>query len=195
MTFLATLPPPGPARDRVLLGAIAAGNLDPVTWHEVGGLLVSARYLTIGGETVPMVPAVAQAAVDSLGASLPTVEVVEATEAAPGCILAHLPAMPADGGEQSSATFARCEAATRAMLDALGVEAGALVAAYRKDVVTPAPAGRVAIFGARGIFGGRVQPLFAGHGAWWADYSHGVRAVRGMVKAWRYPLPWERPAG
>lgn len=195
MPFLESLPPPGAARTARILGAIATGNLDPVTWHEVpfagGVLLVSARYLTIGGETVPMAGDVAQAAVDSLGAALPTVEVVDAIEAAPGCVVVPLRSQLPTGGEQGAAAFARCEADTRAMFEARKVPAGALVAGYRKDVVTPAPAGHVAIYGAVWPLGGRLQPYSTAHGLFWSEYAMGVRAVRGMVKAWRYPLPWE----
>lgn len=194
MGFLNTLPPPGPARQAVILGAIASGHLDPPTWHEVpfagGTITVSGRYLTIAGETCPMTADVAQAAVDSLSASLPTVAVVDAIERAPGCLIVPLRTQRPDGGEQGSVAFARCQAATAAMFEARKVAPGALVAGYRKDIVTPAPDGHVAIYGAHWPLGGRLQPYSAAHGLFWSEYAMAVRAVRGLPDPWRYPLPW-----
>lgn len=192
MSFLSTLPGPGSLRNRRITDAIVNGRLDAVTWIAVGPLFVSARHLTIEGETIPMCGDVAQAAVESLCADLPTVEVVDAIEATPGCVLAYLPSQihRVVGGEQQTAAFVRCELETRAMFERMKVPPCALVAGYRKDVVQPAEHETVAIYGARMPLGGRLQPLSMRHGLHYADYSHGVRAVRGLPSAWRYPLPW-----
>lgn len=193
MSFLRDLPPDGAARDAVILGAIATGNLDPVVWRKVRlgrvTLEVSADYLCIAGEHVPMAEYVAQAAVDSLGAILPTPAIVDAIEAA--AIILPLPtwAPPAGqgrGAQTSSAVFALCEERTRQLFAARGLTPEQLVAGHRKDVVLARymPPGVVVIYGARWPDGRRLQPLYPipggnpGHEDEYEDYSHGVRAVR-----------------
>lgn len=172
MTFLASLPPCGPAREAYVAAALA--RLDPPTWVRVtcgpAVLEVSADYLTIDAERVPLSATNAQRAVDLLGAVLPSVCIVEAIEAA--ATIVPLPTRPPDGAKQLSAEWiAWCEERTPAVTG--------LVAGHRKDVVlADAPAGRVAIFGARWPNGTRLQPLNASHEAGYHDYSHGVRAVR-----------------
>lgn len=62
---------------------------------------------------------------------------------------------------------------------------GTLVSGTKKDVViTPRLAsfpGRVAIYGWHRPGGGAIQPLSTVHGAWYADYSHGIRLVSDTV--------------
>ena len=59
---------------------------------------------------------------------------------------------------------------------------GGLVAGHKKDVVIAnklfATAGRVAIYGWHKADGKPIQPLYTGHTATRADYSHGIRLVR-----------------
>lgn len=179
MSFLASLPPHGPARNAVISEAIADGRIDPVTWVRVPmghvEIEVSADYLTIRGERVPMAAPVAQAAVDALDAILPTPAIVDAIEAA--ATIVPMPTRAPNGKAQLSAEwFAWCEGETRKRM----VDIAGLVAGHRKDVVLAKamPAGRVVIYGARWPDGRRIQPVFAGHEAAFADYSHGVRAIR-----------------
>jgi hypothetical protein len=59
---------------------------------------------------------------------------------------------------------------------------GALVAGDKKDIVitarlTNSPS-RVAIYGWHQTNGVAIQPLYLGHAAAWADYSHGVRLIQ-----------------
>lgn len=124
--------------------------------------------------------AVAQAAVDALGALLPTPAIVDAIEQVPAAIVTWLPTQTPGPGQISAAAFVRCEEETRAILAGFAGSDVRLLAGHRKDVVV-APvmrAGRVAIHGARWKQGGRIQPLSSVHEAGYADYSHGVRAVR-----------------
>lgn len=192
MTFLQLLPPDGAARDAVILGAIHTGNLNPVTWVTITmgrvQLRVSADYLGIEDEHVPMSEHVAQAAVDSLGAILPTPAIVDAIEAA--ATIVPLPTWTPPAGQSRSAQtsseiFALCETNTRLLFGARGIQPGQLVAGHRKDVVLSRymPDGVVCIYGARWPDGRRLQPLYPipggnpGHEHEYEDYSHGVRAV------------------
>lgn len=176
MSFLRSLPPHGPARDAAILGAIHTGNLDEPDWVDVQcgpvTLTVSADYVKIQGERVPMAAPVAQAAVDALDAVLPTPKMVEAIEAA-----ATIVPMPVWSGADklSSERLAWCEEQTGPL--------SGLVAGHRKDVVIcrgmAGRPGRVWIFGARWGNGKRIEPVaHGGHEAGYQDYSHGVRAIR-----------------
>lgn len=154
---------------------------------------------------------VAQAAVDAFDALLPTPKIVDAIEAAARIV--PMPTRPPSGDAQlSAAWFAWCEEETQRRMAGIS----GLVAGHRKDVVIAAkmPLGMVTIYGARWPDGRRIQPVYAGHHAGFADYSHGVRAVRdecllrgdkasvrailsgpeahllgGPVAALRYPMP------
>lgn len=188
MSFLRSLPPDGAARDAVILSAIGAGHLDTPTWVRLRmgrvELEVSADYLTIGGERVPMSAAVAQAAVDSLDALLPTPAIVEAIEAQ--AVIVPMPTWAPPPGQSraaqtSSALFAAIEEETQRRMAAAAVQPGQLVAGHRKDVVIrdAMRAGRVYIFGARWVGGDRIEDVaHGGHTADYEDYSHGVRATR-----------------
>ena len=192
MTFLANLPPHGPGRDHVLLAAIAAGQIDPPVWVRVPmgrvEIWVSADYLAIAGERVPMSAPVAQAAVDALDALLPTPAIVDAIEDAATIVPLPTWAPPAGqsrAAQTSSAVLALCEERTSAAFELRRIPAGQLVAGHRKDVVLARhmPPTDVVIYGARWPSGHRLQPLYpvpgiAGHEASYEDYSHGARAVR-----------------
>lgn len=64
---------------------------------------------------------------------------------------------------------------------------GSLVSGHKKDVVisnliytSPAP-DRVVIYGWHDNAGKNIQPLYAGHHANYADYSHGIRLIQNQV--------------
>lgn len=193
MTFLESLPSPGPARERAVSEAITAGRLDAPTWVPVRcgpvDLLVSADYLTIDGSRVPMSAPNAQRAAEALGGVLPTSRMVRAIEdaaRAKGRVVALPTRAPNGAAQMSRAWILWCEEATRAALAAAGAMPGMLVAGHRKDVVLARhmPPGEVVIFGAVWPDGKRLQPLYPvaggkpGHEAAYHDYSHGVRVVR-----------------
>ncbi len=181
MTFLDSLPPYGPARERAVADAIAAGRIDPPTWTEVRcgavTLTVSSDYLTIDGTRIPMSTANAQAAVDSLGALLPTPAIVVAIEEAAREEGRIVPFVPWPRWQDDSQLWA----STIAWRERNIPQGAGLVAGHLKDVVLAAamPPGRVVIFGALYASGLRVQPVYAGHEATFdGGYAHGVRAVR-----------------
>ncbi len=187
MNFLDSLPPDGPARDAFLLSCIAAGMVDPPTWILLQlrrvDLEVSADYLTILGEHVPMAAHVAQAAAEKLGGILPTPAIVDAIERA--AVIVPMPTWSPPPGQTrsaqtSGAIFAWCEEETRRRFAEHGVLPGRLVAGHRKDVVLAGHmlAGHVTIYGGRWPDGRRIQPVSAVHEGSYEDYSHGVRVVR-----------------
>jgi hypothetical protein len=191
-SFLRALPPDGAERDTFLFACVAAGRIDPPTWVRLRAgrieVEVSADYLSIVGERVPMTAAVAQAAVDSLDALLPTPKIVEIIEEHAVIVPAPTWAPPpgqSRAAQTSAAVFGWCEEETEIRFTVRGVPPGRLVAGHRKDIVISdyMPAGVVVIFGARWPDGRRLQGVYprpgtAGHGDFYEDYLHGVRAVR-----------------
>ena len=67
----------------------------------------------------------------------------------------------------------------------MNVPLGALVSGNKKDVVVSnrlaAQPGRIAIYGWHRPGGEPIQPLSTVHGSGYADYSHGIRLVSGVV--------------
>src|SRR5439155_18545018 len=63
-----------------------------------------------------------------------------------------------------------------------GKELGLLVGGHKKDVVISnrlkEKPNRVAIYGWHKLDGKPIQPLYVGHGDFYADYSHGIRLVK-----------------
>jgi hypothetical protein len=63
-----------------------------------------------------------------------------------------------------------------------------LIAGIKKDVVIAAlltrsaKPNRIAIYGWHQLNGKPIQPLYAGHVNWYADYSHGVRLVKRTIQ-------------
>lgn len=184
--FLRSLPPYGRERDALLLDCIATGRLTAPRWYRLRmgrvELEVSCDYLAFDGQRCPMSAPVAQAAVDSLDALLPTPAIVDAIEQAPGALVTWLPTRAPSGAKQlSAAWFDDVERETVEILRGYRGWEEALLAGHRKDIVLipEMRAGRVYIYGARWIHGPRVEPKPHGaHEARYADYSHGARAVR-----------------
>ena len=62
---------------------------------------------------------------------------------------------------------------------------GELISGHKKDVVLTnllrSKPGRIAIYGWHRQNGEPIQPLSIVHGAWYADYSHGIRLVSDQV--------------
>jgi GH25 family lysozyme M1 (1,4-beta-N-acetylmuramidase) len=194
MGFLATLPPYGPKRDAAILTAIAAGGLDPPQWVRLAigtiALDVGADYLSIGRERIPMSASVAQAAVDVVGAVLPTPRIVEAIENEARSRGRIVPFTPwtrwQDDSQLRASTILWREQQIAAQLG--GVPSGTLLAGHLKDVVIAPymPPARVVLFGGLDSTSRRVQPLLPkpdgkhpGHHADFdGGYAHGVRPIR-----------------
>jgi hypothetical protein len=53
-----------------------------------------------------------------------------------------------------------------------------LIAGHKKDILQPLRNGKVTIYGWHRTTGNPIQPVSNVHGAYYADYSHGLRLVR-----------------
>jgi hypothetical protein len=145
---------------------------------------VTPDYLALGSNDdwflTPLSPRVAQRMATETGTSLPTPPMVDAIWRAASARLGPDSIAPS-AAMVTIPVFARHNALVRARRDADPAPLGALVAGHKKDVVlTPrldALPDRVAIYGWHRPDGRPIQPLYTGHGANYADYSHGIRLV------------------
>jgi hypothetical protein len=140
-------------------------------------------YLAIGSDTdylyIPTTPYTAQRLADKLGCVLPTPKMVDAIYAAATNRLNPSPIAPPGPGMTTVPWF--LSISTTIASQRQGLPQNALTAGDKKDIVIckalkDSP-GKVAIYGWHRLDGKPIQPLYVGHFATWADYSHGIRLV------------------
>ncbi len=186
-----------PQRESLILLQLAAGNQPSalsgarnVTVVAPAGQSVSfmARpdYLALGTDDdfvrMPMAAFTAQKLADLFSASVPTTLMVDAIWRAATTKIAPQP-LPPGPNMTSNAYFVKENALIEAELS--GAPLDAYVGGDKKDIVITneyaAHPTSVAIYGWHRLDGQPIQPLFLGHAAWYADYSHGVRLVDSTV--------------
>jgi hypothetical protein len=186
-------------REEKILAEVMAGNvpqflrtLVPVT--VTAGTLtatydVAPDYLAVGSDDdyflTPLTPYTAQIIADRLGCSLPTRKMVDDIYASATVKLVPAP-IPPSLAMTTVPVFLRHNTMVHAQRSEK--PPGGLVAGHKKDVVIAnrlftTAAGRVAIYGWHKADGKPIQPLYTGHPASWADYSHGIRLVRRRMTA------------
>ena len=192
-------------REERIVAEVLAGNVPPflrqlVPVHVSAGnvkasFFVAPDYLAIGSDDdyflAPLTPLAAQVIADRLDCVLPTPKMVDDIYESATVKLAPAP-IPPSPAMTTVAVFLRHNEIVRAAR-AGNVPLGALVAGHKKDVVIAnkvfATTGKVAIYGWHKLDGKPIQPLYAGHSASYADYSHGIRLVsrrmdvNGMTKS------------
>jgi hypothetical protein len=181
------------AREAAIVDAVRSGNM-PAWWRRFvdvkmgeAVIAVSPDYVCVGSDEdywlAPLTPVVAQVLADELGCVLPTRKMVDAIWRAAVLKMEPRP-IPPSAAMTSAAVFSDHNATVRAQRGerAENFPLGALVAGHKKDVVISSrlatSPGKVAIYGWHRADGTAIQPLYLGHAATWADYSHGVRLVR-----------------
>ena len=147
-------------------------------------ICVTPDYLAIGSDgdnvRVPLgLPAALQIA-DAFDMILPTTSMVDAIYRQADVRIAPSPMTP--GASMSSTNyFVRHNETINAQFLRAGARPGMLVAGHKKDLVIAnrlgRNPGRVAIYGWHRTNGRAIQPLSTVHGAYYADYSHGIRLV------------------
>ena len=188
----------GPQRDALVRTELLAGNvptflrrLEAVTVRDAMNVItvcVLPDYLALGTDRdfvfVPLGLDEALEVAERFGFMLPTRSIVNAIYAASTVKLDPQP-LPAGDQMRSTTYLVRHNEMIRAQRDARGAQLGALTAGGKKDLVlTPRlwqNPGRVAIYGWHRAAGAPIQPLSTVHGARYADYSHGIRLVSGLV--------------
>jgi hypothetical protein len=166
-------------------------NLQPVRFSGIAGgrqteivICVTPDYLAVGSDTdhvrVPLGLPAALRVADAFDMMLPTTRMVDAIYAQADLRLSPRPMSP---GPQMSSTdyFHRHDRTVDAQFAEAGGRHGVLVAGHKKDLVIAnrlsRNRGRVAIYGWHRGNGDPIQPLSTVHGAYYADYSHGIRLV------------------
>lgn len=183
--------PSGPGRDARVLNEIGCGNIPPALRNltpvttQINGqtvtICVARDYLSVGTEQdfvhTPLgLPAASRAAA-AMGMMLPTTSMVDSIYQQADLQIAASP-MPAGDRMTSTSYFHTHSQSVRGQMNLRGGSTARLIAGHKKDVVTAnAPSGRVSIYGWQRANGQRIQPLYHGHGAEYADYSHGIRFI------------------
>lgn len=191
------------AREDRIFQEITAGNVPgflrtwvPVSTQSViNGVtytveyLVTPDYLAVGSDDnyflMPMTPLLAQRLGNHLGFSLPTRRMVDQIWAAAPLKLSPQTIPPDDQMTTIPVMFNHNQMVRQQREAALQQHPqGTLVGGHKKDVIvsnrihSQPPPGRVVIYGWHYTNGTPIQPVYSGHAATYADYSHGIRAVR-----------------
>lgn len=156
---------------------------------------VSPDYLAIGSDKdfvrLPMNPVTAQWIADHFACVLPTVKIVDQIYGQAPIKLVPVPFKPSKKMVHTSQYVEHNEAINRQL--ARVKSQGRLVAGHKKDVVISnrlnRKKGKVAIYGWHRANGKAIQPLSTIHGNYYADYSHGIRLVAGMMLVNNILLP------
>jgi hypothetical protein len=143
-------------------------------------------YLMVGvvGDAlrVPLWPLTAQKVADAWGCVLPTPKLVTLLWHAAESRLPPQPwGPPYDETMMSTTRIVEHNKRIEKTIKDKGVDATKLVAGHKKDVVLTnklvTKPNQVAIFGWHQLSSKNIQPLYLGHGADYADYSHGIRLI------------------
>ncbi len=149
-------------------------------------LYVLPDYIALGSDTdyfyCPMTPILAQKIADSLGCSLPTRKIVDQIWEQAPLKLTPAPIPPSDIMTTIPVFFQHSNmihSQRDSYLDEFPL--GTLVGGHKKDVIVSNRIfnnqSKVVIYGWHQPDGNPIQPLYAGHANWYADYSHGIRLI------------------
>jgi hypothetical protein len=146
-------------------------------------------YLAVGSDSdfvhVPLSMPASAAIARTFGFVLPTGKIVDAIHEQATYKLRPQPLAPGPQMTQPDYVLTHERRIRRQEVEEM-VEAGALVAGHKKDVVLTnllaLHPDRVAIYGWHYPDGRVIQPLSVVHGAHYADYSHGVRLVSEVLE-------------
>ena len=185
-------------RDRAVVAELERGNVPSFLGHltavklTAGGpapaatIWVTPDYLAIGSDDdflyVPLTYYSATIVADRFGCVLPTVRMVDAIYEQSAH---HLRPAPLPAGPLMRSNLYLEKHQQRIDEQRSGLPLGELISGHKKDLVLSNRLlqfpGRVAIYGWHRAPHEPIQPLSTVHGAWYVDYSHGVRLVSTTV--------------
>ena len=190
-------------REKAVVEEILAGNvpsfsrkLKPLKVNEtVNGkkyeliFFTVCDYLAIGSEQdylyMPMRPSTAQYLADRLGCSLPTKKMVDIIYAGAEIKLRPQPIPPSDKMTTVPVFYQHTDS-VKTQIAQLGLDRAAdnIIAGHKKDVIisnkiysSDRDYRRVVIYGWHLSENNPIQPVYNGHSAEYADYSHGIRLI------------------
>lgn len=152
-------------------------------------LFAACDYLAIGSDQdylyIPTTPATAQHLSDAMNCLLPTKKIVDIIYANAEIKLQPKPIPPSEK-MTTVPIFEQHTDSIRRQIDRVGFDRSAnnLIAGHKKDIIisneiysTDRTYDRVVIYGWHLSDNNPIQPVYNGHNATWADYSHGVRLL------------------
>jgi hypothetical protein len=151
-------------------------------------IFVTPDYLAIGSNDdflrIPMNLYTAETVAKRFGFILPTKKIVDLIYAQSAY---HLNPQPMSAGPLMRTTeyYRTHNQMIQDQLLARGIPLGSLISGHKKDVVVSnllaSNEGRIAIYGWHRGVGEPIQPLSTVHGAFYADYSHGIRLISDTI--------------
>lgn len=135
---------------------------------------VSADYYIENGIRMPVDVPKALKIAKEYNATLPTKEIVDAIWRAADLKLSPIPMTP--GPKMTTLEYFREH--HRLIESQINRKSFNLIAGHKKDILQPLRQGRVTIYGWHRANGNPIQPVSNVHGAYYADYSHGLRLIR-----------------
>jgi hypothetical protein len=185
-------------KDELLRGNLPAflRKLVPVrlSYETPGGkpliatIFVAPDYLAIGSNEdflrIPMDLFTAESVAKQFGFILPTKKMVDAIYAQAAYHLMPQP-MKACPEMRSTEYYRTHNLMIQQQMHALGIPLGELISGDKKDLVVTNllsfNPGKIAIYGWHRSNGAPIQPLSTVHGAFYADYSHGIRLISDTI--------------
>jgi len=151
----------------------------------VATFFVAPDYFAIGSDEdyflTPLTAFTAQTIAETFDCTLPTRKMVNDVYSIAAVKLAPSP-IPPSPAMTTVPVFKQHNDTVRHQRLANDLPLGALTTGHKKDVVISSRLssnpGKVAIYGWHRTNGEPIQPLYLGHAASWADYSHGIRLVQ-----------------
>ncbi len=150
-------------------------------------------YMAIGSDEdylyIPMTPSTAQYLADRLDCTLPTKKMVDMIYAGAGIKLAPQPIAPSPA-MTTVPVFRQHTDLVKQQISQIAYErsADSLIAGHKKDIIisnkiysTDRAYARVVIYGWHLSVNNPIQPVYNGHDALYADYSHGVRLISNLA--------------
>lgn len=150
-------------------------------------------YLAIGSEKdylyIPLTPSTAQYLADHLGCSLPTKKMVDIIYANADIKLHPQPIPPSDKMTTVPVFYQHTDS-IKQQISQIGLDRSAdnIIAGHKKDVIisnkiysTDRNYDRVVIYGWHLSDNNPIQPVYNGHIAKYADYSHGIRFISNVA--------------
>ena len=205
-------------REKVVIREILSGNvptfsrkLKPVQVREVIGgkryglvFFATLDYLALGSDEdylyIPMTPLTAQYLADQLDCILPTKKMVDTIHHQAGLKLAPQPIPPSDS-MTTLPVFEQHTDSIKQQLRQLGLDRSLdqIVAGHKKDIIisneiyrSKRAAGSVVIYGWHSAENQPIQPVYNGHHARYADYSHGTRLIARSAYLQEEVIPVDR---
>jgi len=176
-----------PSFSRKLRSLKISQNVDATNYELI--YFVACDYMAIGSDQdylyIPLTPSTAQYLADKLNCSLPTRKVVDNIYTNSEITLSPQPIPPSDK-MTTIQVFEQHTDSIKQQFSLLGFDrsANGIVAGHKKDIIISnkiyAPDlsnERVVIYGWHKSENNPIQPVYNGHTAMYADYSHGVRLI------------------